>query len=165
MLLVSFYTNDIYYEYHAGRLKKQCDKLGIDHDIRPYNPPGDWFAVTRAKPAFIKAILEETQKDILWLDVDCEILGIPSPTKFAVRMKDRIRPHAYVLYFPYNKTSFDIIDLWETALDELGDHDALIKIFSKLDHEKLPDMFRLKESGNYQKTAHYKKQINKYRKD
>lgn len=78
--LCSFYAGAPYYYEAAERLRKDCDALGIPHDIREVHlRPGEtWPQVTRRKIAFIADMLEQHPEGVIWLDADSRVLKRPS---------------------------------------------------------------------------------------
>lgn len=75
-MLISFYTPTTYYEHHAERLKMDCDRLGIESEIRRVSPDGkSWSSITALKPEFIWSMLQEHKRPVFWIDVDTYLYG------------------------------------------------------------------------------------------
>jgi len=146
--VVSFYANAgaTYYEDHAKRLEAQCEKLGLDHHIRPLEGHGDYYLNTRMKPGFILGAIHELQGPVLWLDVDTDLFNEPIISKEftghlgAMRKWDPPYTHflySHVLYFPYCLRSLNLLDEWKKACDarpreeKISDHGVLIEVINK----------------------------------
>lgn len=80
-VLVSFFTPGPYYEACAATLAAACRRFGVAHDIVRIDPaPGEtWADICRRKPGFCRDMLERHGCDILWVDVDCDLLRDPRP--------------------------------------------------------------------------------------
>jgi hypothetical protein len=79
--IVSFYGGDPYYYDCAERLKGFCEKFGLAHDIVELELDEEketWADVCRKKIPFYLRMLKKHQEDIMWLDVDTELLKDPS---------------------------------------------------------------------------------------
>ncbi len=83
--IVSFYGGDAYYYECADRLKKRCEELGIEYDLveMKVDPEAEtWADVCRKKIPFYLEMLRKHEQDIMWVDVDTELLR--SPVELAV---------------------------------------------------------------------------------
>lgn len=87
MIVVSYFTNSWLYPEHARRLKRECDKFGLIHDICELPSTGEWLSNTALKPEFILEKMQE-HGEIAWVDVDSTIIENP------VKLKQSIRGHA-----------------------------------------------------------------------
>ena len=77
MIVVSFYTNDVYMRYAAG-LKKSCESFGMPCEIDQLADLGGWQKNVLQKPAFVRRKMEaHPGEDILWLDADCIVRSMP----------------------------------------------------------------------------------------
>jgi hypothetical protein len=73
--LISFYTGDPYYATKASELKNRCYSLGIEVEISEIGNQGDYWKNTLYKPVFIYKNLVEKKEDLIWIDVDTEIVS------------------------------------------------------------------------------------------
>lgn len=153
--IVSFYADidgRTYYSDHANRLKQNCDRLDMPHDIRPLESRGEYRLNCLAKPRFIKSIFLEKKKPFVWMDVDsiihnqlsaydeledkCDVAfayqAIPPniPVQF---------PKASPIYFNHTQITSEFIDFWIEKCDE-NEKNPLRKVFDHeiLMHEVLP---------------------------
>ncbi|WP_051378919.1 polysaccharide pyruvyl transferase family protein [Derxia gummosa] len=81
-IVISFSAGDDYYHRAAAQLRGDCDRLGIEHDIRRLDPaPGGegWIALCRRKVGFCRDMLRRHGRPVLWIDVDCRLLRDPRP--------------------------------------------------------------------------------------
>ncbi len=75
-LVVSFYTNELYGRL-ASRLAHSCEAFGLDHDIRAREARNDWISNCAQKPLHILEMLNEHDRDLLWVDADAEFVSEP----------------------------------------------------------------------------------------
>jgi tetratricopeptide (TPR) repeat protein len=77
--VISFCCGDDYYFKAADRLRADCDRLGVPHDIEELQPdPGlDWSEICRQKIPFYRRKLLEHEGPVLWIDVDCRLRKAP----------------------------------------------------------------------------------------
>ncbi len=75
-LVISYYT-DALYESLARRLGESCSRYGLEHDIRKRGCRGEWIRNCAQKPTHIMEMLEEHDRDVLWVDADAEFVGEP----------------------------------------------------------------------------------------
>lgn len=71
--IISFYSdvdNHTYYSDHAKRLSENCKSLNIPHDIRHLESHNDYRLNCLRKPKYIREMLLEKEKPLVWLDVD-----------------------------------------------------------------------------------------------
>jgi len=81
VVVCSFYTADDYYRAHGDRLRSNLDDLGIAHELQEIvkQPGEDWADICRKKIAFLNRVcVENPDKKVFWVDVDCQILALPS---------------------------------------------------------------------------------------
>ena len=76
-VIVSFYTPEWEYRSRAEQLMRDCDQLGIAHDIRARPSLGNWNRNTAMKPQFIREVLSDHQH-VIWLDCDGKLISSPS---------------------------------------------------------------------------------------
>jgi len=75
-VIISFYTNNWKYRELAERMREDCQRLGLNHDIVLLEGSGDWLHNTRLKAGFITDMLDK-YKHIVWVDVDSKIEKLP----------------------------------------------------------------------------------------
>jgi hypothetical protein len=78
MKVISFFTRHGKYPEMAQRLTVSCQRLGLPHWCYEMPDKGDWKSSTNAKPRFILSTLLEMRCPLLWVDIDTEILRLPS---------------------------------------------------------------------------------------
>jgi hypothetical protein len=78
-IVCGFYTPD--YEHWASRLRASLFAFGAPHDLVPRAKlPGGWEVNTMAKPLAVReAMARHPDKVVIFLDVDCQVLGDLSP--------------------------------------------------------------------------------------
>lgn len=78
-VLVSFYTNTPYYEQAARELRRDCERLGLAHDIVPLDAVShlSWIDICRRKVPFFLQMQRKHQRPIFWLDVDSRLAQAP----------------------------------------------------------------------------------------
>ena len=78
--IVSFYSDvdgGTYYSDHAVRLKKECEELGVPHDIQEKPSEGSYQKNCLSKPKYIYDKMQEIREPFVWLDVDSYLLKKP----------------------------------------------------------------------------------------
>lgn len=76
--IVSFYGGSDYYYRSAEALKKDCEALGIPHDIVEIDTTGlKWPEICRLKIEFYKT-MHDKHGSIMWIDVDDRIVKVPA---------------------------------------------------------------------------------------
>ncbi len=75
-LVISFYTEDLYQDL-ARRLGTSCKAFGLDHDIRKRQDRKSWISNCAQKPLHILEMLNEHDRDLLWVDADAEFVSEP----------------------------------------------------------------------------------------
>jgi hypothetical protein len=77
--VISFCCGDDYYFKAADRLRGDCERLGIPHDIEALQPDPelDWSQICRQKIPFYRRKLLEHEGPVLWIDVDCRLRQAP----------------------------------------------------------------------------------------
>jgi hypothetical protein len=78
-VIVSFFTASSYYRDAAERLRQDCARVGLDHDISAF-PVGEnesWARICRKKVPFYLAMQKKHRRPILWLDVDTRLAKAP----------------------------------------------------------------------------------------
>jgi hypothetical protein len=76
-LFYSFHTPDEKYTKLANNLTRQLLKLGLCHWTEVVEHQGTWFDTVRTKPSLILKQMKAVKRDIIYIDVDCEILKYP----------------------------------------------------------------------------------------
>ncbi|MFN3865670.1 MAG: hypothetical protein ACK4MD_03035, partial [Demequina sp.] len=80
-IVCSFHTADAHYSTHAERLRRNLDRLGIEHEVREIvkEPGQDWADICRRKVAFLAHMCETyPDRPVFWIDVDCALLDLPT---------------------------------------------------------------------------------------
>lgn len=140
--VISFYCDPdggSYYSKRANIMKKDCGKLGIDHDISELFGGNSWIKACQAKPKFILDKLEMyPDHDLLWVDVDSKLNGLPDiapDVNWGVSKRYRNTPQSYVHFIKNTDENKQFIKRWMEAINKIGggDHSAFISIFN--DHD------------------------------
>lgn len=76
-LVVSFYTKGTDYEQEAAFLKSSCDDLNLEHHIQGVDDLGSWEKNCCYKPQFLKRLMMEKKRALLWVDCDAVIVKPP----------------------------------------------------------------------------------------
>lgn len=79
--IVSFYGGDQYYYDCAERLRRNCERFGLEHDLvelKVDTETQSWADVCRKKIPFYLEMLQKHDRDIMWVDIDTELLRDPS---------------------------------------------------------------------------------------
>lgn len=147
--LVSFYTDDDYYRPHGRRLQKECDALGVPHEIIPKPSAGGYLANTRIKPFAIRELLMKVGGPVLWVDVDASVLKPltwlqqnANGSDFGARPmpEGRIRKwHVGTLYFRHSPPALTLLNRWcDATASSASDEGALDKIIGSTPVLPLP---------------------------
>jgi hypothetical protein len=78
MKVISFFIRNGKYPEMAQRLGASCQRLGLSHWAPELSDQGDWKKSTNFKPRFILSTMFELRSPLLWVDIDTEILRLPS---------------------------------------------------------------------------------------
>jgi len=78
MLVVSRYTTNGNYPALAQKLRVSCDRFGLRHQVEPVEASGPWIEVERQKPLWVIQALFRARETVVWLDVDCEVVQLPT---------------------------------------------------------------------------------------
>lgn len=80
-VVVSFFGGDPHYSKCARRLAAQCEERGVSYSIWECLPEADegWRNICRKKIAFYTGLLAKLDRPVMWVDVDSELIGDPSP--------------------------------------------------------------------------------------
>jgi hypothetical protein len=78
-VVVSFHCGGSYYDEAARRLREDCARAGLEHDIVELqkNPQDTWIDVCRRKVPFFLRMHLKHRRPILWLDVDSRLAARP----------------------------------------------------------------------------------------
>ena len=81
LVVISFYTSDEYYTNCAINLNKMCMYFGLTHDIVKIENSNTetWADICRKKIRFYKDMLLKHNCDVIWVDIDTELLRNPRP--------------------------------------------------------------------------------------
>jgi hypothetical protein len=80
-LLVSFFSEidaSRYYSSGAAALKNRCRELSIDFVVKEL-PSHGYMKNCLQKPQFILDQFDSTERSVLWIDADTNMLGDPTP--------------------------------------------------------------------------------------
>jgi hypothetical protein len=69
-MVISFYTQDTFYQLEVQNLIASCEEFGIPHQIEPIPSFGSWEVNCAYKPFFIHRKLQELKQPVLWVDAD-----------------------------------------------------------------------------------------------
>lgn len=78
--IISFFGGDSYYYECAERLRQRCEELGVAYDlveVRVDTEVETWADICRKKIPFYLEMLRKHEQDIMWVDVDTELLRSP----------------------------------------------------------------------------------------
>lgn len=78
-VLISFFAGGPEYAEAAQRLRADCERLDMPHDIEELEvgPDEDWARICRLKVPFYLRKLEEHRRAVLWVDVDSRLRRLP----------------------------------------------------------------------------------------
>ena len=135
MIVVSFFTRNGSYPQLAHRLSHSCTKLGLHHRIIEVADRGQWKSLVNLKADVIQQVIFEFRRPVLWVDVDCEILKLPTllweeehdfgvynwhaDSDNANRFPfdpARMRCSSGVLWFRYTAPAIELLTRWRTAI-------------------------------------------------
>lgn len=148
--VISYYCDvdeSKYYEKSYLRLKDQLDRYGYDYHIENLDSLGSYKENCRRKVGFIIDKFHEFEENILWLDVDTNLLNPMSQVEiisednnldvdimFASGVPELIGIKASPIWFKNNERSYDFLLHWKNAIDnsreqnhENFDHEVLFK--------------------------------------
>jgi hypothetical protein len=147
MKLISFYCDvdgSNYYSDSAKKLRDKCNILGVENLILMENFGTNWIDNVKAKPVFLKKMLNELDSDFIWLDVDCDIhkkidFDLKS-IEWMVDFRDSKTPHDYVHVVKNCENNKLFLDRWiqEVSDKNKGSHSAFINIYKSLNYNIIP---------------------------
>lgn len=76
-VIVSFYTPEWEYRSRAEQLMRDCDRMGLAHDIVSRSSLKNWNRNTAMKPQFIAEMLQK-HEHVIWLDCDGALYKRPT---------------------------------------------------------------------------------------
>lgn len=132
-LVISFFTQNTPYQWHADALIKSCKELDIDHDVEGIPSAGSWEINCAFKPIFILKMLKKHKRPLLWLDCDATIeRNLEFTPAFTADVAVRISPecasdhpskiYSGTLFINYTQAAIDLITQWATkSMQELED--------------------------------------------
>lgn len=134
-VVISFFTPEWEYPEHARRLQEECKSLSLDYSIEPRDSTNDYKRNTRIKPFFIREMITDLDRPVLWVDVDSSVLAVPTelvlPNQYdmaAVRMRPDNKLQRQwqvgVLFFQPNDRTMKFIDQWCNAATSGTDEGA-----------------------------------------
>ena len=142
MRIVSFATDQPFYRDAAEALRRDCDGLGVAHDIRVLQR---WGGSKRErviyKPTFIRELLEEHNQPLLWVDVDSRLSAGPATPDTRMDVGVAANPYgtcrgliltAGAIFVRPNSRTEAFLQDWENRCKEsprsgFGDHYYLVK--------------------------------------
>lgn len=71
---ISFYTGNDYYKEKSETLVNKCKNLGIPFFCEKIEDLGAYWKNTLQKPSFILRKIKEFKSDIVWIDIDTNII-------------------------------------------------------------------------------------------
>lgn len=77
--IIAFHTPDEVYRNEAARLKKTLDRLNLSYRFIEVTPHENWVRTTLSKPSWIRALREELNGPLLYIDVDALVHEDPWP--------------------------------------------------------------------------------------
>ena len=165
MKIVSFYCDidgKTYYSNCAEILRENCEIMGYDNMIVSRCYGDTWIENVRAKPLFIKEMLETFNEDIIMLDVDSEITRKFPKAKYGwgVMLRQDGSPHDFIHCIKNTAVNYDFVCEWikEVETTTGGSHSAFINIYESLNTFVIPDgYFKLGVAETKSKTQHFKK--------
>ena len=146
MRIVSFYCDvdgSNFYSNCASKLESKLSLLGIDYVIRNKYFGNNWIDNVRAKPLFLKEIINELQEDLIWLDIDCDIvkkIDFKIKGSWGVLLREDGTPHDFVHYISNTTESKNLISKWieKIEINNKGSHSAFIDIFKEINCSEIP---------------------------
>ena len=73
-LVVSYYTKGTPYEEEVKSLRESCEKFGIEYHIEGVESRGSWGRNCAYKPYFMKKMMQQFSRPLLWVDADAVFL-------------------------------------------------------------------------------------------
>lgn len=73
-LVVSYYTKGTPYEEEVEGLRESCKQFGIECLIEGLEPQGSWAENCAIKPYFLRKMMQELDRPLLWVDADAVFL-------------------------------------------------------------------------------------------
>lgn len=119
-LIISFYAGAECYGKYADRLRHSCKVLGLETLIMKLDTRlTDWVEITNLKGRFIRKVMREMTRPLLWVDVDAEVLKEPVAlydveADFGVYAKPRKWK-----FKPIGRQMLDLPDGWPQQLGPL----------------------------------------------
>jgi len=132
IVYASMYTHGTSYEDEVEVLKASLAKHGLFHEIMGIRPQGSWVKNTQQKPTVILDIMHRTNKDVVWIDADAEILEYPS---WLETVQGDISYYTIVsrgemltgtVFFRNNQKIWDFLKRWEQANKISNQPDAVV---------------------------------------
>lgn len=138
-LIISFYADpagETWYSESATRFKNFCDRLDLPYDIEELTASDSWLENTRKKAAFILSSITNHKRDVLWIDIDTNLVRPPEYTwdrsaDFAAvqfKGKSRLDPplkiRSTAMWFNYTPMAIGLLEAWteRCRTGRYGDH-------------------------------------------
>ena len=167
MKLVSFYCDidgSNYYSEHAKKLKIECESLDMDYIIVEQNFGSTWIDNVRAKPIFLKKMLNELNDDFIWLDVDARVLKkidlVINNCDWMSDFRGDKTPHDYVHVIKNSEKNKIFIEKWIQHVSDYkkGSHSSFVKLFNELKIKQIPKRYvSIGELSNNKSKTNYLK--------
>lgn len=115
-LIISYCTKGPY-EKEAEKLRESLDKLKLPYHIQIIDSLGSWQKNCLYKPIFIKQMLAEHKKPVLYLDADAVVRRIPlweefNNVDFAVHYFRGEQLASGTLFFNNTLAALNLLDAW-----------------------------------------------------
>lgn len=134
--VISFYTPNWKYPEYAKKLQEKCEFLGLQHHILGITDQGDYLKNCCYKPKFIYESLKSLKTDVLWIDVDGDILKLPdlfleekfNSIDFAAKKMNKNRSrtwHVGTMWFNYTEAMLFFLEKWIELTGDLSDESSL----------------------------------------
>ena len=120
--IISFYTPDWEYPRYADLLRRDCDRLGLDHHIVEKPSTNSYVKNCQIKAFFIRDTLEEFRCPVLWIDADGSLIRSPELLMSPDILDHDIagnhpkdaphRVHVGSIWFNYTNNTRKFVDTW-----------------------------------------------------
>lgn len=119
-LIVSYYTEDAVYGPCKDRLLASLDKFNLDRWIIPATPRGTWTQNTCFKANIIDACLRAQARDIVWLDIDSEVMQFPAlfgeiKADIAAHLHEGHQLNGATIFFRNKMEVLKLVESWKIS--------------------------------------------------
>ena len=128
------------YRQYATRLARSCQRFGLELDLYPLSDAGSWVANCAQKPEVIFKAMIASDRPVVWLDADAEVMQEPTllyetSLEFAIhRRTNHLGFGSGTVYF--GKAALGLVALWcqlQRRNPEWWDQKALRVAWEELD--------------------------------